>query len=152
MRNDFTRTSTKSNYGESYMSYIPKYILKRMIPMDACKEVEGGVEISIVNVISPLSIDDIPADLDPLEYLEVKIDGEAIPRDDLAKLKITSPDEGITITMDNIQDALGKTVPVGGKLVIYFPTDKLKKGEEHEVDLTIKTDNPINVKITRTIQ
>ncbi|MHA1733766.1 MAG: hypothetical protein ACTSU5_17605 [Promethearchaeota archaeon] len=134
------------------MSYIPKYILKRMVPMDAVKAEEGGVVITFINVISPLTIDDIPEDINPLDYLEVKVDGEDIPKEDLAKLKIEAPDEGISLTMDNFKDALGKTLPVGGKLFIHFPTDKLKAGETHDVEINIKTDNPISIKLTRTVQ
>lgn len=132
------------------MSYIPKYILKRMIPQDAMKAAEGGVEITLTNVISPLSVDEIPAGIDPLEYLEVKMDGEEISAEELKGLKLTFEDT--TIGIDNIEDALGKTIPVGGQLKIFFPTDKISAGEEHEVEVTIKTDNPINIKVSRTVQ
>ncbi|GAB4319906.1 MAG: hypothetical protein Kow0069_23590 [Promethearchaeota archaeon] len=132
------------------MSYIPKYILKRMVPADAVKAVEGGVEITFVNVISPLTVDEIPGD--PLDYLEVKLDGDPIPREQLAKIEIRVPDQDLNLTMANMQDAVGKTLPVGGKLVIFFPTDQIKAGETHEVEVTIKSDNPINVKIERVVQ
>lgn len=121
-----------------------------MIPENAMKAVEGGVEVTIINVISPINIDDIPENIDPLEYLEVKIDGEIQPRDQLQRLVVTLG--GRKYTWSNVLDARGETVPVGGELKIFFPTDKVKAGEEHEVDVTIKTDNPINIKVTRTVQ
>src|SRR6056297_252637 len=129
------------------MSYIPKYILKRMIPKDAIKLDGDDVVINVTNVISPISIDEIPEDV--LNYLEVKVDGDVVlsgAKPDLADgLKLIWEDK--TFTLDNIQDAVGETLPVGGKMKIVFPNAiGLASGEEHEVEVTIKTDNPINIK------
>ncbi len=134
------------------MSYIPKYILKRMIPKDAVKIDGDDVVIDATNVISPISIDEIPDDV--LNYLEVQVDGEVVlsgDKPELAKgLKLMFDEKAFT--MDNIQDAVGETLPVGGKLKIIFPNSLgLAAGEEHTVEVLIKTDNPISIKVTRTI-
>jgi hypothetical protein len=42
------------------MSYIPKYILKRMLPADCVKSIEDGIEITFLNVLSPITIEQIP--------------------------------------------------------------------------------------------
>ncbi|MBD3352279.1 MAG: hypothetical protein GF364_12400 [Candidatus Lokiarchaeota archaeon] len=131
------------------MSYIPKYILKRMLPKDCVKSVEGGgIEIQMVNVISPITIDEVPDNL--LDYVEVKLDGKDLPDETLNKIEISF--EGEVYQLDNAKDALGKTIPVGGKLNLKVPDLGLAAGEEHEVEVTIKTNNPINIKVKRTIQ
>lgn len=135
------------------MSYIPKYILKRMVPKDAVKLEGDKIVIDVTNVISPINIDEIPDNVQ--DYLEVKLDGETIlsgEKPELFKgLKISWEDKEFTI--DNIKDAIGLTIPVGGKLRIEFPNSiGVKSGEEHEVEVIIKADNPINIKVKRTIQ
>lgn len=130
------------------MSYIPKYILKRMLPKDCVKAVgDGGVEITMVNVISPISIDEVPENV--LDYVEVKIDDEPLPKDKMANIEIKFDDD--VYTLNNAQDALGKTIPVGGKLTITVPEVGLKAGDKHKVDVTIKTDNPINIGVERKV-
>ncbi|MHA1338508.1 MAG: hypothetical protein ACTSRZ_01235 [Promethearchaeota archaeon] len=131
------------------MSYIPKYILKRMLPKDCVKSVAGGgIEITMINVISPIAIEEVPDNV--LDYVEIKIDGKEISKDKLAKTTISFEDE--IYTLENAKDALGKTIPVGGTLKINVPDLGLNAGEEHEFEVTIKTDNPINIKVSRTIQ
>jgi hypothetical protein len=129
------------------MSYIPKYILKRMLPKDCVKAVDGGAEINLVNVISPISIDELPENV--IDYLEVKIDGVAISDDQKKGIKLSFG--GKTFEMASIGDLVGETIPVGEKAVLYCPCD-VKAGEEREIDVTIKTDNPMNIKVKRIIQ
>ena len=129
------------------MSYIPKYIVKRMLPKNCISATETGLKIAMVNVISPISIDEIPDDF--LSYIDVKVNGESVGQDVLKGLKITSED--LTITVDNVQDALGKTIPVGGHLNVEVPY-KVESGKEYEFEIEIKSDNPINIKVKRTVQ
>ena len=129
------------------MSYIPKYILKRMLPKDCLVGTDDGVKINLLNVISPISIDEIPDNV--IDYIDVMVDGESVGQDILKGLKITFED--LTVGIDNIADALGKTVPVGGSLVIAVPK-KLEKGKEYEIEVIIKADNPIYIKVKRTVQ
>lgn len=131
------------------MSFIPKYILKRMLPENCVRGVEnGGIEISMVNVISPLTIDEVPDNV--LDYVEAKIDGKLVPKDIIAKIKLEF--EGQVFTLSNAKTALGKTLPVGGSLKITVPDLGLKVGEEHEINVIIKTNNPIDIKASRVIQ
>ena len=129
------------------MSYIPKYILKRMLPKNCIVGTDDGFAINLVNVISPIAIDEIPDNV--VDYIDVTINGESVGQDILKGLTITFDD--ITVGLNNIAEALGKTVPVGGKLVIKVPK-KLDKGTEYEIEVIIKADNPINIKVKRTIQ
>ena len=133
------------------MSYIPKYILKRMLPPDCVKEVKGGIEISVINVLSPLSIDEIPADYkNYLDYLELVVDGKPVPNEKKAGIKIVYNDK--SYGMDNLTEAIGQTIPVGGSLKLFAPLDWLKKGEKHQIDINVKLDNPISIQIEREIQ
>jgi hypothetical protein len=133
------------------MSYIPKYILKRMIPKEAVTIQGDDIVVSMTNVISPISIDEVPDKV--LEYIVLKIDDKVIidaANPDLAKtLKLGWEDK--VFTLNNFKDACGLTLPVGGKLTIGFKNPGLKKGETHDFEVTIKTDNPINIKFDREV-
>jgi hypothetical protein len=128
------------------MSYIPKYILKRMIPKDAVKAVPGGVEITAVNVISPISIDEIPDNL--LDYLEVEVDGTALSMDKKKELKVILDDKEYNPA--NAKELMGHTIAVGSTIKIFAPI-VLEKGTTHKVNVLIKTNNPINVEVEREI-
>ena len=132
------------------MSYIPKYILKRMFPKDAVKKVEGGgVEITMVNVISPLSVDEVPEDVE--NYIDGAIDGKAIDKAAMKeKLRFTVNDEK-TFTYANAQEFAGYVIPVGGKIKIFLPVTDIEAGEEHEFEIKIATDNPFELSFKRTV-
>ncbi|MBD3352778.1 MAG: hypothetical protein GF364_14920 [Candidatus Lokiarchaeota archaeon] len=133
------------------MSYIPKYILKRMLPKDGIVRVPDGIELNLINVLSPLSIDEIPEDyLEYLDYLKVLIDGEPISND--VKVGIEIKFEGEIYGKDNLKDAIGKTIPVGGKLTIFVPITTVNSGENHDIEININLDSPISIKVNRTIQ
>lgn len=129
------------------MSYIPKYILKRMLPADCVKSVGDGIEITFLNVLSPITIEQIPDNV--LDYLELKIDGKEIGNDVKSKIKISMDNEIATI--DNIKNYIGRTIPVGGKLGINVPL-ALEKGKEYDFEITIKTEHPFSIKAQRTVQ
>jgi hypothetical protein len=121
-----------------------------MVPADAVKAVPGGFELHVLNVISPLSIDEIPDDyMKYLDHLDVQIDGKPIP--DAEKAQITIEVDGVKYGQANLKDAIGKTIPVGGKLIIFVPNTWMKAGEEHEIKILVKLDNPIDVSIVRTV-
>lgn len=130
------------------MSYVPKYILKRMLPKNCVKKVDNGINIEFLNVISPITIEEIPDNA--LDYLEVNIDGNAVDAAVKEKIEIGFEEEKATI--ENLKDFIGRTIPVGGKLNIFIPVTDLNSGEEHEFDITIKSDNPFNIKVKRTVQ
>lgn len=112
------------------MSYVPKYIIKRAVPKDAVKLVGKEIQINLINVFTPLTIDEIPDNY--LDYIGVSIDGEA---QDLMK-GFTLKAEGKTFTHKNIKEVLGMTLPVGGILQIIFPNMKnLTKGSTHNFEV-----------------
>lgn len=118
-----------------------------MIPQDAVKAVDGGIELTIVNVISPISIDEIPDNV--LDYLGAKIDGTEVSKDVLKGLKLSSGDK--TFSLANVKEMVGITVPVGATIKIFLPLTTIKKGETHNIEVTIKTNNPINIAAERTV-
>lgn len=133
------------------MSYIPKYILKRMIPEDSffntCK---NGSEpdtfgFYIVNVISPLSVPaEIPSDPEELaklagvddlsKLITVSVDGQELEFD-INKLSLKYEDK--IVTLANLADAAGVTIPVGGKLVLMYEYPGGLSVGEHEVTVKI---------------
>ncbi|MHA1732833.1 MAG: hypothetical protein ACTSU5_12880 [Promethearchaeota archaeon] len=126
------------------MSYIPKYILKRMVPMDAVKATDNGFVIEVTNVISPLSVDEIPDDLSNL--ISFKVDGKELP---VEKFKLKHEDTVVDIM--NPQSALGVTVPVGGKIEIIYEGGKLEPGT-HEFEVNIQADSPVSIKLERELK
>ena len=128
------------------MSYIPKYILKRMFPEDSFKKVENGIEVSLVNVISPLSVDEVPDDV--VNYIDAVIDGTPISNEDKEKVTITTG--GNTYTLTNAKEFAGVVIPVGEAVKIFIPCD-LEEGSEHEIGITIKTEHPFELSVKRTV-
>ncbi|MBD3188912.1 hypothetical protein GF325_18945 [Candidatus Bathyarchaeota archaeon] len=118
-----------------------------MVPKDSffCVDKSGDGKADafgfyIINVISPLSIPaDIPSDPDALakmanvddinSLLSVSVDGEELDFD-IKNLELRYEDKSVTI--DNLSDAAGVTVPVGGKVVIIYSGKTLEPGE-HEI-------------------
>ncbi|MFX0103574.1 MAG: hypothetical protein ACFFCS_28690 [Candidatus Hodarchaeota archaeon] len=131
------------------MSFIPKYILKRMCPKDCARAVEGGTELTLINVISPLSIDEMPDDLE--NHFEVHVDGEPLSKDILEKCRITVNDK--EYTLKNAKEFEKELIPVGGIVKAFAPLTHLKPGEEHSVRLKLSLMGAdIDVEITRVIQ
>ncbi|HME54551.1 MAG TPA: hypothetical protein VKM55_20230 [Candidatus Lokiarchaeia archaeon] len=134
------------------MSYIPKYILKRMIPEDSffntCKETPGEPDMFgfyIINVLSPLSIPaEIPSDPEELaklagvddlsKLITVGVDGSDLDFD-ISKLELKYEDK--IVTLANLADAAGVTIPVGGKLVIMYAYPGGLSVGEHEITVKI---------------
>nr|MDO8115251.1 hypothetical protein [Candidatus Sigynarchaeota archaeon] len=117
------------------MSYIPKYILKRMFSADCLKKVKGGIELTMVNVISPIAAKDLPENLS--EFLSVKVDGKPIPADIINRLAVTV--NGKRYDAKNLKELNGQTLPVGASMVFFVPFDAVKPGEEHEIALDAKS-------------
>ena len=138
------------------MSFIPKYILKRMLPANSFftidKDGDGKAEaigFYIVNVISPLSLPaEIPSTPEELvklagasdlnSLISVTLDGVDLGFD-FNKLELRYEDKSVKI--GNLADAAGITIPVGGKVVfIYdYPENDYPAGitmiGEHELTL-----------------
>jgi hypothetical protein len=123
------------------MSYMPKYILKRVFPADCIKLKDNGVEFTFNNVLAPMQIEKIPEGEAYLARYSIKVDGVNIPIEIMKKAKVTV--NGKTYASTNIKALEGQVIPAGGKIVIFAPVTefagkKLKKGEEHEFFISIK--------------
>ncbi|MHA1700096.1 MAG: hypothetical protein ACTSWN_14740 [Promethearchaeota archaeon] len=132
------------------MSYIPKYILKRMVPKNSFFNVDktgdgkpDAFGFYIINVISPLSIPaEVPSDPDELaklagvddlnSLLNVTVDGEDIGFD-FKKLELRHEDK--SVRLDKLADAAGVTVPVGGKIVVIYDYPGGLPVGEHEITI-----------------
>ena len=95
----------------------------------------------IVNVISPLSIPaEIPSDpkelaklagVDDLSKLiNLSVDGKELAFD-IKKLTLRYEDKEVTLL--NLKDAAGVTIPVGGKLIIMYEMPGGLPAGEHEI-------------------
>jgi hypothetical protein len=108
------------------MAYVPKYIIKRMIPADALKNVDmdgkgriDGFALKYVNVLAPMQIEknfDVEDLKKQLFDADIKVDGTAL---DVKKGAIYAI--GKKITLANIADLGGLSLAVGSHLYIYFP-------------------------------
>ncbi|MHA1793244.1 MAG: hypothetical protein ACTSVI_11405 [Promethearchaeota archaeon] len=126
------------------MGYVPKYVLKRMVPQDAIKKVDGGLELSVINMIATIPVDQIPGD--PIDLIEIKFNGEALSSDVMKKIELRFDDE--TYLLPNLVDA--GTIPVNKTVVFYFPIEDYKVGDE----ITIEINIPIvsaSVEFTRSV-
>jgi hypothetical protein len=117
------------------MSYIPKYIIKRIFPQDCLKKVAGGVEITMVNVMSPIKTKDLPSDV--TKFIHAKIDGKPVPEKVIAGLVIKSSD-GKKYDTKNLKELSNQVLPVGGKWTFFIPYTDVKVGEEHEIAIDVK--------------
>ena len=129
------------------MSYIPKYILKRMITADAVKAIPEGVEITAINVISPTTVAEVPKEgvLDKVEFI---IDGKPISMEQKAKVKLTFGEK--TVMANKLNDLEGTTLPVGGKIIFILPI-QLNKGETHKFELKVNSNRPTNIEFERVV-
>jgi hypothetical protein len=106
------------------MSYVPKYIIKRIVPNNAVANLDlnndkkvDAVGVKYINVLTPM---ELPADLDieslKKEFVCVSIDGKEYK--DLNDLMLFF--EGELLTLKDINKLKGKTLPVGAKVVIVI--------------------------------
>ncbi|HMF32972.1 MAG TPA: hypothetical protein VKK79_16230 [Candidatus Lokiarchaeia archaeon] len=126
------------------MSYIPKYIIKRLVAEDGLKKVEGGVELTLTNVIQPLPADQIPGN--PLDFLHIKINDNEMSREDMEKVKINWEDR--EFTFESLRDA--GTIPIGAQIKFTLPTEEFDIGQEVTIDINIPDLN-VNINFARKI-
>ena len=126
------------------MSYVPKYVLKRMVAPDGLKAVEGGVQLTLVNVIMPIPLDQVPGEV--LDFLTIKVNGKELTREEMAKIQIDW--EGKKYTFMNIKDAL--TIPVGAQIKFFLPTLDVKVGQNVKIEILIPAVN-VNIEFERVV-
>ncbi len=126
------------------MSYVPKYVLKRMVAQDGLKKVEGGVQLTLVNVIMPLPLDQVPGEV--LDFLTLKVNGRELTKDEMAKVQIDW--EGKNFTFMNIKDAL--TIPVGAQIKFFLPTTEVDVGQNVKIEILVPAVN-VNIEFERVV-
>jgi hypothetical protein len=126
------------------MSYIPKYVVKRLVPEDGIKKTDDGISISVVNVVSAIPADQIPGN--PIEFIDIKVNGTALTNEEKENVSIKIDDQ--TLTLPNLRDA--GTIPIGATVEFSFPTDAYQVGEEITIDFEVPIVNVV-VNFTRTI-
>jgi hypothetical protein len=116
-----------------------------MAPPDCLKKVEGGLELTLINMITPLPVADIP--VDPLDFLEIAIDGKTLSKEEKAKIKVTVEQQ--STMLGNIREF--GTVAVGAKMIFNFPKDGVEVGKEMVIDVNVPQFN-VNINLPRTVQ
>lgn len=111
------------------MSYIPKYILKRMFPPNCVQLFNDNTSLSIElsNVISPL---EIKSDFDFEEYLkkidkiQLIINGIPVPFNNLLLVELILKDK--VYSLQNYKEIIGQTIQVGEIIKFVLPIHDLK--------------------------
>jgi hypothetical protein len=130
------------------MSYIPKYILKRLIPADAVKLVGDFIEIKFINVLSAIQIKTLPPNY--LDLITFKVDGKSLEKNIMKQIVFSS--EGKEISLANPFGANNLLIPMGAIIIVKVPNLGLKKGEEHTFDMKIAEYQKFTFSVVRTIQ
>ncbi|MFX0100442.1 MAG: hypothetical protein ACFFCS_12790 [Candidatus Hodarchaeota archaeon] len=136
------------------MSYVPKYVLKRMVANDAVKLVGDNIEITIINLIMDIPTSEIPNYVgNLLEKMDMTVDGEVVCGIDFpdvaAKARLWVDDK--EYTFDNLVDS--GVIPTNAKMKFVVPNVKgLKVGETHKFGINLKIpEMPINTEIEREV-
>lgn len=132
--------------------FIPKYVLKRMVPMDAVKLIDNILSVEIINVFTPIPFSLIPGDI--AEILEIHWNGKLMFDASHKELydKVTIIWNEKQYPLHRIKDVADGTLAVGDKFCITMPNVVgVKIGETHKIGLKIKIDPPINIEIERTL-
>ncbi|GAB4326586.1 MAG: hypothetical protein Kow0069_33180 [Promethearchaeota archaeon] len=130
------------------MSYVPRYILKRMVKEDAIKKVEGGGSLTLINMIMPLSADLAPSG-NPLDYVQVKINDEMLNKEEMEAIEIHH--KGGVYTFATLRDA--DVIAVGDEVTFVLKSDKwdaLNVGDEVTIEIMVPEAN-VNLKVTRAL-
>lgn len=153
------------------MSYIPKYVLKRMFKRDEALQVvkkdgKEFVQIQMINVISPMAIPEGKIDLggvnlpqDIGKFLKIKVNEADVPvTPSVLTDQVEIYEQGNKHTWDSVMNkasAGGKTIPVGGKLTLLidkaaFPAnivDMMKPNAVLKVKVEATVDNPMVIEV-----
>lgn len=141
------------------MSYIPKYIIKRMFKRDEClalvkKDGIEWIQLTMLNVISPITVPEgkidlggvnLPADIDKM--IKINVNGVDCPVNaDMLVNDVELWESGNKHTWKSIfegNSASGKTIPVGGKLSLLVK----KKAFPPAVQDMMKANAVVKVKV-----
>jgi len=131
-------------------NYIPKYIIKRLVPKDSIKKEGDTLKIKFVNVLSPITVsDEFPDDLSGM--VKVKVDGKEIPEDKIFNTELEI--EGKTYKVIELKELKGETIPVGAEIMINVP-DKdniVESGKTYTFSTWIAETDNLSFEIERTV-
>lgn len=130
------------------MSYVPKYILKRMVPNDAIKLNGEKIEVKFINVLSPIQIKTLPPNY--LDLIHLSVDGKPLDKEILKKVVFEA--DGKEISLENPFAANNFLITLGMVLTIKIPNIGLKKGETHTFGVKIAEYQKLTFDFERTIQ
>lgn len=104
------------------MAYVPKYIIKRIVPKDAVANLDlngdgkaDAVGCKYVNILTPLTIEGTKEEI-LSQFVGVQIDDKLYS--DLTQLCLYF--EGELLELKDFDKIKGKTLPVGGKILIII--------------------------------
>lgn len=132
------------------MSYIPKYILKRLVPSDSVKKVGDVLNITFVNVLSPINVsEEFPEDLSG--KIKVSIDGKPISEEIIFKTELDI--EGKTYKVTDLKTLKGTTIPLGSKILIRVPDKEkmVETGKTYKFSIWIYESGNLSFDIERTV-
>ncbi len=107
------------------MSYVPKYIIKRIVPADALAnyDVSGDgtpdhVGLKYVNVLAPMEIPQDATFEGLMDQLRgIYVDDTKIENVDQGQIWY----DGKKYSKDNFNEMVGQTLPIGGQILILLP-------------------------------
>ncbi len=130
--------------------YIPKYIIKRLVPAKGVKKEGDVLNITFVNVLSPINVsEEFPDDLSG--KIKVSVDGKELPEEQI--FETTLDIEGKTYKITELGNLKGETIPVGAQIFIKVPDkdNMIKSGETHKFSVWIEETPNLSLDIERTV-
>ena len=131
-------------------NYIPKYIIKRLVPKDSIKKEGDTLKIKFVNVLSPITVsDEFPDDLSGM--VKVKVDGEEIPEEVIFNTELEI--EGKTYKVTELKELKGETIPVGAVVMINVPDadNIVESGKSYNFSTWISETDNLSIEIDRKV-
>ncbi|OLS14581.1 MAG: hypothetical protein RBG13Loki_1772 [Promethearchaeota archaeon CR_4] len=131
------------------MNSFPQYLLRRLIPPDAVRLVGGKIEVTVINVLMPVTIEHFP-DEDFARYVDIVVDGVPLQgeqkRDFSYQLEAHFENNVINVTRAKEHDGL--VIPLGGVVKLIAPNIwHWNVGETHTIYVRIYDDPPIEVTV-----
>jgi hypothetical protein len=134
------------------MSYLPKYILKRLIPKNAVKLDDNMLKVELTNIVSPVPIGELPGSL--RDILTIILDDEVVfsPTKQELMDDVRILVDGEEFTIDNIKESGGGVIMLGAKLTFMVPNKfGFAIGETHKMKITADIDPRIELEFKREI-
>jgi hypothetical protein len=131
-------------------NYVPKYIIKRLVPASGVKKIEDILEIKFVNILSPITVsEEFPDDLSG--KIKVSIDGKELSEDQIFKTELDI--EGKTYKIPELKTLKGKIIPLGAEVFIRVPdpVQMIQSGNTYNFSVWIEETPNLSLDIKRTV-